>query len=138
MNRTNLVLCCALAMRASVVFLALSVHAHATTVVYDSLSGYSPEYMPGSAPWLNGDVEQGILISRSSLDQHLIKAEFLVRSDFFESFTTSTTMRFYSDQNGLPAALLATVVDSIPVSARSVKQVSVDCPASPCRSIRSG
>jgi len=38
-------------------------------------------------------------------------------------------MRFYSDQNGLPANLLATVVDSIPVSARSVKQVSLDLPS---------
>lgn len=108
----------------SVVLLALSVRAHATTVVYDSLSGYVPR-----DSWLNGDVEQGIRISRSHVDQPLIKAEFFVRNGFLDPLDTSTTMRFYADQDGFPGDLLATVEDSISLSARSVEQVSIDLPS---------
>jgi hypothetical protein len=112
---------------AVVILLALPVYSHATTVVYDSLSGYVPENTPGANPsWLNGDAEQGIRISRSHVGLRLTKAEFFFRSDFLVPLTTSTTMRFYADQNGLPADLLATVVDSIAVSARSVEKVSIE------------
>jgi hypothetical protein len=38
-------------------------------------------------------------------------------------------MRFYSDQNGVPAALLATAESSINIVAGSIEKVSVDLPA---------
>ena len=113
---------------ASLVFLVFSVRVHAITV-YDSLSGYVPANVPGPGgrpSWLNGDVEQGIRISRSSDDLPLVKAEFYFRSDFLFPLTTSTTMRFYADQNSLPAGLLATAVGSITVGPQSVEQVSID------------
>lgn len=114
----------------SVVMLSSSVCAHATTVVYDSLSGYVPENTPGASPsWLNGDVEQGIRISRSLVNQPLTKAEFFVRNGFLDPLDTSTTIRFYSDSHGFPNILLATVEDSISLGARGVEQVSIDLPS---------
>ena len=115
----------------SIVILVFSVRAHAITV-YDSLSGYVPANVPGPGgrpSWLNGDLEQGIRISRSRDDLPLVKAEFVFRSDFLFPLTTSTTMRFYADQNGVPDGLLAMVHGSITVGARSVEQVSINLPS---------
>jgi hypothetical protein len=129
MNRMCLVLYCAIAMCAQVLFLPSPLHAGATSVVYDSLTGYSPKYMPSPPPsWLNGDVEQGVLISRTNLDQRLVKAEFLLRNDF-SPFSTSATIRFYSDQNGAPAALFAAAVGPISTLGGSIEKVAVDLPA---------
>ena len=129
MNRTNLVLCCALAVLASVLPLASPVHAVATAVVYDSLSGYSPTYTPVPPPsWLNGNLEQGILISRSNVQKRLTKAEYLLRNSNSVPSTISTTVRFYSDQNGLPTTLLATASSVVNVTPLSVEKATVDLP----------
>ena len=113
----------------SALLLGTTVPVQAITVVYDSISGYVPENTPGASPsWLNGDIEQGIRISRSNANQRLIRAEFFFRSDFMSQLDTSATMRFYADTGGAPGTLLATVEDSIAVSAQSVEQVSIDLP----------
>jgi len=129
MNRTNLVLCCALAVLASVFPLALPAHAVAPAVVYDSLSGYAPTYTPVPPPsWLNGNLEQGVLISRSNVQKRLTKAEYLLRNSSSGPSTISTTVRFYSDQNGVPANLLATASSVINVTPLSVEKATVDLP----------
>lgn len=113
----------------SVFLLALPVRAHAFNVVFDSLTGYVPANTPGARPsWLNGNVEQGIRISRTHMDQPLVAAEFFFRNNLLGTYNTTATLRFYADQNGFPADLLATVVDSMTVSARGVEQVSIDLP----------
>jgi hypothetical protein len=126
MGRANLTLRGAFTVIALVAFLTLSVHAHAGSVVYDSLSNYTPDVDYG---WLNGDVEQGFLISRSRVDRQLIKAEFCLLNLFLVPLNTTATIRFYSDQNGVPNDLLATVEGSLAVGARSVEEVSVDLPS---------
>jgi len=129
MNRTNLVSCCALAVLASAFPLALPVHAVATTAVYDSLTGYSPTYTPVPPPsWLSGNLEQGILISRSNVQKRLTKAEYLLRNSNSVPSTISTTVRFYSDQNGLPANILATASRQINVTPLSVEKATIDLP----------